>query len=48
MQFGIKDVKVATMQAVSGAGYDGVPSMAILDNLIPYIEGEEEKMERKY
>jgi len=45
MQFGIKEVKVATMQAVSGAGYDGVPSMAILDNLIPYIEGEEEKME---
>ncbi|MFQ6062431.1 MAG: aspartate-semialdehyde dehydrogenase [Methanosarcinales archaeon] len=47
MQFGIKEVKVATMQAISGAGYDGVPSMAILDNLIPYIEGEEEKMENE-
>lgn len=44
-QFGIESVRVATMQAVSGAGYEGVPSMAILDNLIPYIGGEEEKME---
>jgi len=33
------------MQAVSGAGYNGVPSMAIVDNLIPYIGGEEEKLE---
>ena len=33
------------MQAVSGAGYNGVPSMAIVDNLVPYIGGEEEKME---
>ncbi|MEO2241687.1 MAG: aspartate-semialdehyde dehydrogenase [Euryarchaeota archaeon] len=44
-EFGIEEVIVSTMQAVSGAGYAGVPSMAILDNLIPYIEGEEEKME---
>jgi aspartate-semialdehyde dehydrogenase len=33
------------MQSLSGAGYDGVPSMAIVDNLIPYIGGEEEKCE---
>jgi len=45
MQFGLDNVTVATMQAISGAGYDGVPSMAILDNIIPYIGGEEEKME---
>ncbi|MCD6203657.1 MAG: aspartate-semialdehyde dehydrogenase, partial [Methanophagales archaeon] len=44
MQFGITEVRVATMQAVSGAGYAGVPSMAILDNVIPYIEREEDKM----
>lgn len=44
-QFDIERVYVSTMQAVSGAGYNGVPSMAILDNLVPYIGGEEEKME---
>jgi aspartate-semialdehyde dehydrogenase len=33
------------MQAISGAGYDGIPSMAILDNVIPYIGQEEEKVE---
>ncbi len=43
--FGLKNIQVATMQAVSGAGYDGVPSMAIIDNLIPYIPKEEQKME---
>jgi len=42
---GIGWVNVATMQAVSGAGYAGVPSMAILDNLIPFISGEEPKVE---
>ena len=36
---------VSTMQAVSGAGYNGVPSMAIVDNLVPFIGEEEEKME---
>ncbi len=45
MQFGIKRVHMASMQAVSGAGYDGVASMAIIDNLIPYIAKEEEKVE---
>ena len=43
--FNVKSVRVSTMQAVSGAGYNGVPSMAIVDNLVPYIGGEEEKME---
>lgn len=45
MQFGINEVRVSTMQAISGAGYAGLPSMAILDNVIPFIEKEEEKME---
>jgi len=44
-KFGIEWVNVATMQALSGAGYDGVPSMAILDNVIPFIRNEEEKVE---
>jgi len=44
-QYDIKRVYVSTMQAVSGAGYNGVPSMAIVDNLVPFIGGEEEKME---
>lgn len=43
--FGIRRVFVSTMQAVSGAGWGGVPSMAIIDNLIPYIANEEEKVE---
>jgi aspartate-semialdehyde dehydrogenase len=45
MKFGIENIHVATMQAVSGAGYEGVSSMAIMDNVIPYIGGEEHKME---
>lgn len=45
MKFGIEDIHVSTMQAVSGAGYEGVPSMAIMDNIIPYIGQEEHKME---
>lgn len=44
-KFGLADVKVVTLQAVSGAGYSGVPSMAIIDNAVPYISSEEEKME---
>jgi aspartate-semialdehyde dehydrogenase len=45
-QFVIKKVLVTTMQAVSGAGYPGVPSMDILGNIIPFIGGgEEEKIE---
>jgi aspartate-semialdehyde dehydrogenase len=45
--FGIKRVFVVTMQAVSGAGYPGVSSMDMIDNIVPYIGGEEEKMEEK-
>jgi aspartate-semialdehyde dehydrogenase len=45
--FGIHRVVVVTMQALSGAGYAGVPSMAIVDNLIPFIRNEEEKMQRE-
>lgn len=44
-QFGIRKVIVSTMQAVSGAGYPGVPSLDILGNIVPFIGGEEEKME---
>ncbi|MDF1557952.1 MAG: aspartate-semialdehyde dehydrogenase [ANME-2 cluster archaeon] len=45
MQFGLENVTIASMQAISGAGYDGIPSMAILENVVPYIGGEEEKVE---
>ena len=44
-QFGLTRAVVSTMQAVSGAGYPGVPSFDILGNLVPYIGGEEEKIE---
>ena len=42
---GLKKVVVSTLQAVSGAGYPGVPSLDILDNVIPYVKDEEEKVE---
>ncbi len=45
MQFGLKQVMVTTMQALSGAGYPGVPSLDIIDNVVPYIGKEEDKME---
>jgi len=44
-RFELEKIFVATMQAISGAGYPGVPSLDILGNVIPYIAGEEEKME---
>jgi aspartate-semialdehyde dehydrogenase len=44
-RWGIDQLHVTTMQAVSGAGWNGVTSLAILDNVIPYIDGEEEKIE---
>ena len=44
-RFGIEQIFATTMQAVSGAGYPGVASMDILDNVVPFIGGEEEKME---
>jgi aspartate-semialdehyde dehydrogenase len=43
--FGIERMIVSTMQAISGAGYPGVASLDIVDNVIPFINGEEEKME---
>jgi aspartate-semialdehyde dehydrogenase len=43
--FGVRKVMVTTLQAISGAGYPGLPSYDILDNAIPYIGGEEEKVE---
>jgi aspartate-semialdehyde dehydrogenase len=45
VSFGIEKIYMASMQAISGAGYDGISSMAILDNVIPHIEKEEEKVE---
>jgi aspartate-semialdehyde dehydrogenase len=44
-RFGIEQIFVSTMQAVSGAGYPGVASMDILGNVVPFIGSEEEKME---
>ena len=43
--FGLCKVLVTTMQAISGAGYPGLPSYDILDNVIPFIGGEEDKLE---
>jgi len=43
--YAFTDLRVATMQAISGAGFQGVAAMAIYDNVIPYIGGEEQKME---
>jgi aspartate-semialdehyde dehydrogenase len=45
--FGLRQLFIATMQAVSGAGYPGVPSLDILGNVIPYIGDEEPKIERE-
>ena len=46
-KFGIRQLFLSTMQAVSGAGYPGVPSLDILGNVIPYIAEEESKLERE-
>jgi aspartate-semialdehyde dehydrogenase len=46
-RFGVKSVIATTMQALSGAGYPGVASLAISDNVLPFIEGEEEKIEQE-
>lgn len=45
--FGLQKVVAVSMQAVSGAGYPGVSSLDILGNVVPFIEGEEEKVERE-
>jgi len=44
-RFGIEAVVATTLQAVSGAGYPGVPSLDVVDNVLPFIDGEEPKME---
>ncbi len=44
-QFGIEAAQIVSQQAISGAGYPGVPSLDIMDNVIPYIGGEEPKLE---
>ena len=43
--FGLEKVMVTTMQSLSGAGYPGIPSMDIIDNVIPFINDEEDKLE---
>lgn len=43
--FGIEKGIVTTLQAASGAGYPGVPSLDLIDNVVPFISGEEEKIE---
>jgi aspartate-semialdehyde dehydrogenase len=45
--FGIERVAIVSMQAISGAGYPGVSALDILDNVIPYIGGEEDKLENE-
>jgi len=45
--FGLEKVLMTSMQAVSGAGYPGVPTLDILGNVIPHIAGEEEKVEQE-
>jgi len=47
MKFGVTKIIATTLQAISGAGYPGVPSMDILGNVIPYIGNEEEKMQEE-
>jgi aspartate-semialdehyde dehydrogenase len=45
--FGLEKVVMTSMQAVSGAGYPGIPTLDILGNVVPFIGGEEEKVERE-
>jgi aspartate-semialdehyde dehydrogenase len=45
--FGVEACVVTTLQAISGAGYPGVPAMDITDNVVPFIASEEEKVERE-
>lgn len=44
-KFGVEAVIATTLQAISGAGYPGVPSLDVVDNVLPFIDGEEPKME---
>ncbi|KAK4870100.1 hypothetical protein LT330_005154 [Penicillium expansum] len=43
----VDEIEVFTKQAISGAGYPGVPSMDIVDNVVPFISGEEDKLENE-
>ncbi len=45
--FGVESALVTTLQAISGAGYPGIPALDTVGNVIPYIDGEEEKIERE-
>lgn len=45
--FEVEKILITTMQAVSGAGYPGVPSLDMIDNLVPFIDGEEKKTEQE-
>jgi len=45
--FGLEKAVISTMQAVSGSGYPGVASLDIIDNVLPFIGGEEEKIEQE-
>lgn len=45
--FGLRQVSAVSMQAISGAGYPGVASLDVLDNVVPFIGGEEEKIEQE-
>jgi aspartate-semialdehyde dehydrogenase len=45
--YAVDSIIVTTLQAVSGAGYPGVPSIDMIDNIVPFIGGEEEKTERE-
>lgn len=47
LAFGVGQVNVVTLQAISGAGIPGVSSMAIFDNVVPFIGGEEDKLENE-
>ena len=44
-RFGLRSVTVSTLQAISGAGYPGVPALDIVGNVVPFIPGEEERVE---
>lgn len=46
-KFGLRNVVISSMQATSGAGYPGVASLDIIDNVIPYIKDEEEKVQHE-
>jgi len=44
-QFGVSKIHIVSAQAVSGAGYPGVPSLDVIDNIIPYVPSDEQKLE---